>query len=117
MATLFERMIGQNLPSDGTASEEKLAIHAFAGALNEMRRGKLLGSEIAAMFNLDVDQQTDAIALHDLIVAAPEKTEFMRVFKDWLYLGETQTDAQYLVQANFVTRLQTEVTDQGGTLP
>lgn len=117
MATLFERLAGVNLPVEPTVNETKLGIHPFSGALNELRRGKLTGADIANFFDLDAAQQTDAIALKDLIVAAPDRTEFMRVFKDWLYMAESGTDAQYLVQANFVTRLQTEVTDQGGTLP
>ena len=70
------------------------------------------------MFGLDTPQTGASIALKDLLVAAPDKTEFMRVFKDFLYLAETETDnTKYGTQALFVARLQDEVTDQGGTLP
>lgn len=118
MATLFERLIGLDLPpGDVPAEEEKIAIHAFTGAFNEYQRGKITGAQIGAMFSLDTAQTAEAVALKDLLVAAPQKIEFMRVFKDWLYLGETRTDPQYLVRANLVQRLEDEVTDQGGTLP
>ena len=117
MATLHERLIGENLPSNPAADETKIAIHAFLGALHEFTRGKLTGGEVVSMFSLSAAQQTNALTLKALIDAAPDKTRFMRVFKDWMYLGETGTDARYLSAANLLTRLQEEVTDQGGTLP
>jgi len=119
MSNLFERLSGIDLP-DGSAveAEQKMAIHAFCGAINELRRGKITGAEIVAMFSLDAGQQSAASTLKDLIVSAPQRTEFMRVFKDFLYLAETQTDnAKYGTQALLVSRLQDEVTDQGGALP
>lgn len=115
MATLFERLTGINLPEDAGVNDRKMAIHSFTGALNELRRGKFTGQQIATMYNLTAPQQTSAIALKDLIVAAPQKTEFMRVLKDCLYMAECG-DA-YLTQAALTARLQDEVTDQGGTLP
>jgi len=116
MATLFERLTGINLPQDSTdIAEQKMAIHSFTGALNELRRGKFTGQQIATIYSLTAPQQTAAIALKDLIVSAPQKTEFMRVLKDCLYMAECG-DA-YLTQALLTSRLQTEVTDQGGTLP
>ena len=118
MATLFDRLSGINLPTSVIPAEQKLAIHAYAGAINELRRGKITGGEIATMFSLDAGQVTSTITLKDLLVAAPEKTEFMRVFKDFLYLSETETDnTKYGTQALLVARLHDEVTDQGGTLP
>lgn len=113
MATLHERLIGQNLPESG----DKIAIHAFLGAIREYQQGYITGAEFIAMFSLTTGQQTAATVLKDLLNAAPDKTTFLRALKDWLYLGETETDARYLSQANLVTRLQGEVTDQGGTLP
>ena len=116
MATLFERLTGINLPQDSTnIAEQKMAIHSFTGALNEMRRGKFTGQQVATMYQLTGSQQTAAAALKELIVAAPQKTEFMRVLKDCLYLAECG-DA-YLTQAALTARLQAEVTGQGGTLP
>lgn len=59
MATLFERLTGINLPSDSTnTSEQKMAIHSFTGALNELRRGKFTGQQIATMYSLTAQQQT-----------------------------------------------------------
>ena len=117
MATLHERLIGDGLPDNPAADESKMAIHAFIGALYEFALGELTGAEVASFFDLSASQQTQAQTLVALIQAAPNKTAFMRVFKDWLYLGETSTDARYLSQANLVARLQQEVTDQGGTPP
>ena len=117
MATLHERLIGENLAGE---SEGKLAIHAFMGAIREYIANELTGAEFVAMFNLDAAQTTQANTLKDLIVAAPDDIKILRVFKDWLYLGETyrrHLDARYLSQANLVARLQAEVTAQGGTLP
>lgn len=110
MATLHERLIGDD---DG----EKIAIHAFIAALFEWQRGKLGGVDIAFMFELTTAQQNQALVLVGLLSAAPNKLEFMRVFKDWLYLGEDKRDSRYLDTTMLVDRLEEEVTDQGGTLP
>jgi len=112
MATLFERLSGIGL---GEESGEKMAIHAFSGAINELRRGKFTGPQVTAMFDLTPAQVTTATTLKDYIVAAPDKNMFMRVFKDCLYMAES--GVAYLTQAEFVARLQTEITDQGGTVP
>jgi len=117
MATIHERLIGTNLPDNPTIEEGKLAIHAYTAALNEFRRGKLTGGQITAFFNLDAGQQTGTILYKNLWQACPNKEEFMRIFKDWLYLGETQTDAFYLSGANFEQRLNIAVTDNGGVVP
>ena len=120
MATLHERLIGAGLPSEGQPAERKIAIHAFMGAIRENIAGELTNAEFVAMFNLDAAQTTQAGTLKDLISAAPDDIKLLRVFKDWLYLGETydrHQDARYLTQSNLVTRLQTEVVSQGGTLP
>ena len=114
MANLFERLSGIGLTDEGTG---KIGIHAFCGALNEFRRGKMTGAQVVAMFSLDATQTTQATALKDLLVAAPQRTEFMRVLKDCLYMAESETDSPYLTQGDLVARLQEEVTDQGGTLP
>ena len=117
MATLHERLIGNGLPFDGVGDESKMAIHAFMGALYELQRGELTGAEVVNMFTLSTAQTSQAQTLVALIAAAPNKVAFMRLFKDWMYLGETSTDARYLSTSNLVTRLQAEVTEQGGTLP
>lgn len=111
MATLYERISGVGLAD----ASERIGIHAFCSAINELRRGKITPAEMAALFALDASQQSDVQQLRDLAIAAPEKTEFMRVFRDCLYLAET--GYMYLTAGALVSRLQTEVTDQGGTLP
>jgi len=112
MATLFERLSGIGL---GNLEDQKMAIHAFAGAINEARRGKFTPQQVVTMFSLTAAQGTAAGVLKDYIQAAPNKTEFMRVFKDCLYLAECRV--AYLTQADFIARLQVEIIDQGGTLP
>jgi len=112
MSNLIQRLTGDI--SDG---ETKIPIHAFCGALNEFRRGKLTGSAIAAAFEMTASQITQAQGLKALIVAAPNRTEFMRVFKDLMYMGETGLSANYTSMSFINSRLQEEVTDQGGTLP
>ena len=116
MASLFDRLVGINLPEQGGASDSKIAVHAFTGALSEFMRGKLTGAEVVSMFSLDAAQSANAVTLKDLLVDAPEKVRFMRVLKDWLYLGETATGPRYLSAATLISRLQDEVTDQGGTV-
>jgi len=114
MPNLIQRLTGATLPED---SNEKIAIHPFLGALNEYRRGKITGPDIISAFNLDTDQTNQAVALKDLIVAAPQKTEFMRVFKDLMYMGEYGLNSNYTDISWVNSRLEEEVTDQGGTLP
>ena len=118
MATLFQRLIGKNLPRGSTdPAEQKIAIHAFCGVINEWRRGKVTGAEAASMFDLDAGQQAQALIFKDLLDAAQDKMEFMRVFKDNLYAGEVDLDPRYTTAATVLQRLQDEVTDRGGTLP
>ena len=114
MATLFQRLAG-NIPAGDT--EKKLPIHGFTSGLNELRRGKLTQAEFATMFELSAGQQTAMLTLKDLIIAAPNKVEFLRVLKDVLYLAELNADSRYRTQSWVLGRLQDEVTDQGGTLP
>jgi len=117
MATLFQRISGIGLSDSPLPEDRKIPIHAFIAAINEVRNGKITAGEFSGFFNLTASQQQDAITLRDLVIAAPDKMAFLRVFKDWLYLAETETDARYTSAANLVSRLQTEITDQGGTLP
>lgn len=109
MANLIQRIV---LGTDG-----KIPIHAFCGAFNEYQRGKITSTTLINMFDLDSEQVDQAIILNDLLGAAPNKTEFMRVFKDLLYMGESDVGADYKSIVFYLTRLQAEVTDQGGTLP
>ena len=117
MATLFERLIGKDLPANPAADETKIGIHAFCAVIGEWQRGKVTGGEAAAMFDLSASQVTQVQVFKDLLNAAPDKKEFIRVFKDNLYAGEQNLDARFTTQATVLARLQEEVTDQGGTLP
>lgn len=115
MTTLFDRLVGLNLQD----SNGKMGIHAFCGAIDEFSRGYETGANIVSAFDLTEDQTGSAIALKAMIDAAPQPVVFMRVFKNWLYIGEMSTDpgSKYLDQAQFVQRLQNEIIDQGGTPP
>lgn len=110
MTTLFQRLIGENLGDSD--QNRKIGIHAFSGAINEARRGYLSQAKFADLFNMDSDQVQDAIALKDFIVTAPDKERFMRVFKDWLYMGEVGLDSDYTKAGKLFQRLQDEITDQ-----
>lgn len=109
MANIVQRLTG--------AAGDKIAIHALCGAFNEWGRGKVTAAEVIAAFNLDAAQQTELATLSALWTAAPDKTRFMRVFKDLMYLGETSTHSRYQDITYVNSRLQDEVTDQGGVLP
>lgn len=111
MASLFERLAGLNL----NEGDDKIAIHSFCGALYEYGTSNLTGQQVAQIYALDASQVTQALALVDIIQAAPNKALFMRVFKNCLYMAESGD--YYLTLAALVTRLQAEVVDQGGTLP
>lgn len=112
MANLIQRLTGDIAGGDG-----KIAIHAFSGAFNEWGRGKVTAASVVAAFSLDASQQSQAQSLASLWAAAPDKTRFMRVFKDLMYMGETNIHANYRDISFINSRLQEEVTDQGGTLP
>lgn len=114
MPNLIQRITGDLDPPD---IEDKIGLHAFLGALNEYKRGKVTGLEIVAAFSLTAAQTTQAETLKDLIAAAPNSTEFMRVFKDLMYMGETGLHPRYRNIVQVQARLEEEVTDQGGALP
>ena len=114
MPTLHERLIGTSV----TEAEPKLPIHSFIGIIMEWDADKITGPEAKAMIpGLTAAQESQLQVLKNLYTAAPDPMKFLRVFKNWLYMGETSTDARYLDQGNLIARLQAEVTEQGGTLP
>lgn len=114
MATLYERLSGNNLGEDGS---EKIGIHAFLAAVFEYRRGHLTESEVQAMFNLTPSQVTDGNAFFAMLGLAPNQDRMMRVVKDWIYLAEAKAAPQYVDSANLFARMQQEIIDQGGTIP
>jgi hypothetical protein len=114
MATLFQRIAGDIPQGD---PDTKIRIHEFMSAFNEVRRGKMTGGEFVSIFSLSGAQVTAATTLNSLLVAAPNKVEFLRVLKDLLYLAERNVLPRYRDQTWVVSRLREEVTDNGGTLP
>lgn len=123
MADLWERIIGDNLDDNPAPGHEKIAIHSFWGMISEWDRGYETQANVLAAFNIQAgDQTTQASAIKSHINAAPQKTDFIRICKDWSYTGETTDPAapetsKYHVWASFETRMGDAVTDQGGTDP
>lgn len=125
MATLFERLIGLNLPPDPPPEEQKIAIHAFDGASNYADMsvvipgyGTVTGAQVAGWFNLDAAQQTEMIYLFDLIddaKAAGIRTAFQRANKDYLYNGEVNSAPQWQDEDAYWGTLAQLITDAGGT--
>lgn len=119
MADLVQRLTGALTPADKVAGDTKLPIHGFVGALNEMKRGKLVKADVVAVFGLDTAQGNQLDTLVSLFQDSTEKTEFARVLKDVLYMGESNiviNSVDFRVIATVNTRLQNEITDNGGTV-
>jgi hypothetical protein len=112
VATLYERLTGVGL---GSEAGGKMSIHAFVAMVFEVHRGKFTGGEAATLFDLTQDQITTVQTFVSYVNAAPNKELFMRTFKDCAYLAES--GIAYLTQNEFVSRLQEEIVDQGGTVP
>lgn len=125
MATLFERLIGLNLPDIPTPAETKMAIHAFDGCCNFADSpvvipgyGTVTGSTVAGWFNLDAAQQQEMIYLFALIDDARDagvRTAFQRANKDYWYNGEWNTSAQWQDETAYWGTLAQIITDAGGT--
>jgi hypothetical protein len=117
---LWERVWGAE-GGDGTPEDEKIAIHSFWGMVSEWDRGYEIQANVLATFNIAAgDQTTQAQAIKQHINAAPDKTEFIRICKDWSYTAENKGNAEaakYRDFAQFTTRMADAVTDQGGTPP
>ena len=96
---------------DRAAGEIKIPIHGFCALLLEWARGYVTGGEIATLFSLTPDEVTDGTWLKDQVLAVPadKRGEFLRVFRDILYLAELQL--MYTTQAEMQTRVASLVTD------
>ena len=120
MATLFERLIGLNTNVAQLPENTKLSIHSLAGSLDEQGAGYVDGPYIVAQWDLNVPQTADFQYMVTLALDAPNRTAYMRVYKDILYLGEAYTDSypddRYINEVWFWNRLESCVTDQGGTV-
>ncbi len=112
MSNLVERITGSNIEPG-----EKIGLHAFLAALNEFKRGKVTQTELISAFALTPAQTNQATTLVGLLNSSTEKTEFMRVFKDLMYLGEANIHLRYRDITFIINRLEDEITDNGGTLP
>lgn len=119
MATLFERLIGINLPEQGAPEEQKMAIHAFSGCINFFGTGDITGQNIATWFDLVGEQVDDAIYLSQLAndaQAVDGRNRWMRVFKDFLYNGEWGTTVDpFQIELEWWIMLRSLITELGGT--
>ena len=117
---LWQRIWGDE-GGDGTAQDEKIALHTFWGMVSEWDRGYETQSNVLATFNIAPGDQTNQAAdIKAHINAATDKTEFIRICKDWSYTAENAANAEaskYRVWNDFLTRMGNIVTDQGGTPP
>jgi len=111
MATLYERITGVGLSEDGS----KLGIHQFIAAIYEQQMGYFTAQNVVDAFSLTPAQESAAVTFVQLLNAAPDKMRFVRVFKNIAYLAEA--GYAYQTASAMLTRLQDEVTDQGGTVP
>ena len=119
MATLFERLIGINLPENTVPEERKMAIHAFAGCLNFYGTGDITGPNIATWFDLVGEQVDDTIYLSQLATDAQDvggRNRWMRTFKDFLYNGEWGTTVDpFQTELEWWILLRSLITELGGT--
>jgi hypothetical protein len=115
MATLFERIVGVGTTS--SLYETKIALHAFAGGIDEQGAGYVTGPELVTMFELDAGQSADLQTMVQMLNAAGSKTAYMRTYKDILYMGEWNLAPRYRDEVWFWNRLASAVTDTGGTWP
>ena len=124
MATLFERLIGLNLPEGSQLPEEqKMPIHGFDGSMDYIGTtiptyGAVTGAQIAGWFNLDAAQQQQMIYLSALIddaQAAGVRTAFSRANKNYMYNGEWGTAPQWQDEDAYWLTLQNIITTAGGT--
>jgi hypothetical protein len=123
VATLWDRIIGDNLEDNPAVGHTKIAIHSFWGMISEWDRGYETQANVLAAFEIQAGEQTaQAASIKSHINAAINKTEFIRICKDWSYVGET-TDptapetTKYHDWTEFETRMGNAVVDQGGVDP
>lgn len=102
---------------EGEEEGEKIPIHSFVASLQERLTGAFSNADIRDMWNLSTADLNQAEALKDLLQAAPDKALFLRVLKDNLYMLESKVHPTISTAQQFNTRMQNEVTRQGGTLP
>jgi len=116
MTTLFDRISGQNLPRgvQQEPEETRIPLHIFSALIHEHFAGNVTGAQLVNLLNLDEGQTADGVWLKQAILAAPDKSLFMRVFKNLLYLAEYSLTWQQVDETWFYNRLIAEVENQGG---
>jgi hypothetical protein len=126
MADLVQRLTGDITPEESlTLTDSKIAIHPFMGVLNEVKRGKATVADTVAAYNMTAAQETQLNGLVARFQASTEKTEFARVLKDLLYMGESRIilgtpspDVSPYIDIAFIqARLEAEIVENGGTWP
>ena len=123
MATLdlWQRIWGGGVEETSDPQDAKIAIHAFWGMAQEWDEGYETQSNVLATFNIASGAQTQqAQSIKQHLNAAPDKSKFIRMAKNWSYTAESYGNpeaAKYRVWADFEQRMADEVTDQGGTPP
>ena len=120
MVTIFERLIGINLPEGSQVpSEQKTAIHAFSGCINFYGTGDVTGPNIETWFDLEGEQRDDTVYMSQLATDAQnvgQRNAFMRIFKDFLYNGEWGTAVDpFQTEQTFWITLRQAVSEGGGT--
>ena len=120
MPTIFERLIGINLEEGSQIpSDQKAAIHALGGCLNFYGQGDITGQNIAAWFDLVGEQRDDVIYMSQLAADAQainRRTQWMRVWKDFLYNGEWGTAVvPFQTELKFWQAIRDVIVDNGGT--
>jgi hypothetical protein len=122
VSDLYDRIVANdNMRASDDPQDEKISLHRFWGMLTEWGNGYETQANVIAMFDLAAGiqlQQGATLKAH--FIAAPDKVAFIRVCKDWSYIGENNRKpeaAKYRDAAQFLARLAAEVTAQGGTAP
>jgi len=102
----------------GVEDAPKIPIHIFTALLREFADGRITGAQAKALMDLTDAQVAEVQWLISAIQAAPQKAQFLRVVKDHFYLSEwRETSEHFTDESAFYTKLQAEITDQGGTPP
>lgn len=93
------------------AGEVKIPIHGLCSYILEVAGGHKTAQELYDTFALTPDEQTELLWIRDKLLAVPanRRGDFMRTFRDLLYLAEL--GLAYTLQSEMQTRVNTLVTD------
>ena len=108
--SLYTRVAG----TSGT----KIPIHIFSAVINEFQAGRATANQAKTVLMLDDGEALDAAWLVQAINASPDPSATKRTIKDHFYLAEWHGTAQFFDnEAAFYSKVQAEITSQGGTPP